>query len=291
MVAFERAVIEDAPPPWLAKRRPFDENEDRAVMWAYRRGWTLKRIASQCGRHWGVVQARVNLLIDAGELRRRSLYNRPWTAREDAYLRAHFGLAPDAEIVQHLGRTLNAIHVRAARHLKLCRKDNFLTMRATARIFGVDDKTPLRWAERGWVSTHRGPFKQGPSRVRVFPEAALRRFIETMPWAYDWRRMKRGHWLTELARQVDEADPWLTCEQAARDVPFVAGSISAWCDRGILPFRRRPKQGRAGPREGMKVFKRSDLMAVVASVDERTHENRSRASRAAALKRFRAEAA
>jgi hypothetical protein len=40
---------------------------------------------------------------------------RPWTAEEDAVLRAYYGRVPSSKIAAHLGRQIGGVHSRAIR--------------------------------------------------------------------------------------------------------------------------------------------------------------------------------
>lgn len=241
---------------------------------------TLHRIAEKLGRTFHSVQQRTYVLIGQGRLRMSDrFYHRPWTEDDEEYLADHWGRIGDAAIAKHLGRTIVSIRLKAKR-LGLTRRGNVWTAADVARLFGVNGKTVVHWIERGWLRGHRAPFGAGGrDRAWSIDEDSLGKFIRTMGWAYDVRMMTPGEYLTNLARQIHRADPWLETEGAARLAGVAVNTIQRWC-RGGLPHHRRGNLGsQHGPWQGKIIIRRSDLLTWVDERKRRAHENRSRAAK------------
>ncbi|MGH2355788.1 MAG: hypothetical protein ACRDJN_29620 [Chloroflexota bacterium] len=194
--------------------------------------------------------------------------NDVWTDEEDTYLRRWWGLVPDAEVAAQLGRTINGVHLHAQRKLGLnrlenaCRVGHAMTVREVAALFGCDPSTPVRsWAKRGWLPVVRSAVQAGPDGTAwLCCVDCVRQFVLTHGWAYDWRRMQPGHPLTDLAREVNTRDPWLTQAEVTARYGRSPTFLKHWRERGFLPFRRRPKQGtRGGSMVGLVVYRQRDL--------------------------------
>ncbi len=263
----------------MTARRPFSPAKDAYIVANYSKK-TLKDMALELDRHWGSVQQHIDLLIKAGKLSRRDRLYRPrWTEGDDEYLNESWGISSDKAVTKHLGRSINACNLRADRTLGISRKTNIYSMRQVARIFGVDDKTPLRWAGRGWVKCKRAGYKTGPNRVWNFDHESIERFITTMSWAYDWRRMGEEGYFTELARRVNHDDPWLTFAEACSKMGWNHAHLERWYRRGFLPFKWRPKQQKSGDQRGLIVVRKSDLPDFLRRVQEAVHQNRVQGAR------------
>lgn len=279
MVLWDQAVITERAYPWAPRRQRFTAAEDRAIAWAYRRGWTLARIADQCCRRVGVVQLHVSQLIAAGTLERRPLLpgRRPWTDRDLRFLQVRWGHLPDADVAAGLGRTIEACKIQATRSLHQARGDAFLSASEVGRLLGVHAKTVLRWAEAGYVHVERAAVGAGGRRSRwsdaprrqwsVTPASLLRLFQER-PWLIPPLEGMPApeHWLVGFARAAWEADPWLTVDQVAAQVHYVPAIVRGWIVREqLVPHRRRPKYGHCGgPHQGAVAIRQSDASLLVA---------------------------
>lgn len=301
MVAFDHAVITwEAPPrPGPGRRVPFTAHEDRAIAWAYGRGWPLKRIGAQTGRHWTSVQQRVERLIAAGALERRArLQGRRWTAAEERKLRAWWGTAPDAEVARLLGRTPDALKIRATRFLKQPRRANadWLAGRQVAALFGVDPTTPRAWVRRGWVPA-RKLYRGGGHTEWQFRPDDLEAMVRAAPWRFDARRMAApesgpiARALQAALAEAEAGDPWLTLAQAGAEVGYVPPIVYGWLRRYRAPVERRPHYGaKGGDPRGTLVVRRSVLLAARDRRDADERVNRSLGARQRAAYR-QAEAA
>lgn len=285
MAAFDQALIEWAP---VAQRRLFTPSEDRAIAWAYGRGWPLKRIAAQCDRQWTVIQVRVQWLLRTGALQERRRLNGPrWTPAEERKLAAWWGLKPDTELAAEFGRSPEALKIRATRFLRQARKDNLLNARQVGRLFGVDQKTVRGWQRRGWVAAERSPVGAGGhARMWSFASSTLARFVRTRPWCVDPARMAPNHWLTAVAQQAQAADPWLMLDEAAARLGYVPPIVRRWVHRLGWAHERAPKLGtQHGPWQGRIVLREADLPALGDAIVATTHANRARAMREIARRR------
>jgi hypothetical protein len=203
-----------------------------------------------------------------------------WRPEDDAFLAAHWGRRPDAWVAARLGRTPQTCHLRATRHLGQTRRDALLTARDLGRLFGVDPTTAVRaWLPRGWVAAAKSSVGAGPRTTAwAFDPESVERFVRERPWAYDWRTTDPAHPLGRLAREVNEADPWLTLPEAMARYGFGTTFAKTWTRRGLLPSRRRPVYGRGGARAGRLVFRERDLPGALAAIEAAVAENRSAAA-------------
>lgn len=264
-------------------RAPFTEAEDEFVIANYS-SMKLKDMAVQLERGWGSVQQRIDLLIKARKLKRDGrYYRRPWTEEEETYLAENWGVVSTKSIARHLGRSSDALKIRTTRVLKIAKKDNVYTMRQTARIFGVDDKTPLRWAERGWLKCKRAGYHCGGGIAWNFSHESIERFIVKMGWAYDWRRMGNEGYFRHLAEKINMADPWLMLPEVCEYLGWSRAKADRWRRRGLIPYKWRPKQQQHGNQTGIVVVRKRDLADVKECVAAAVHANRS----ASAKKRIR----
>lgn len=255
-------------------RRRFSAEEDAYIV-AHYSTLTLVEMARALSRSDSSICHRCDALVRAGKLdRSQRAYHRNWTEREDDWLSDHWGVMGDDAIAARLRRSVVAVAVRAKR-LGLTRRLAVYSASDVARLFGVGSKAVVVWAERGWVEARRSPIRCGPNRVWSFSERSLDRFVRDCGWAYDWRRMEPGEYLSNLAKRVDSADPWLTIPEVSRLLGRSPCFIRRWISRGVLPFRRRPKQQHAGDPAGLIVVRKSDLDGFLASYPEIIHVNRS----------------
>lgn len=207
-----------------------------------------------------------------------------WSDDDETYLNDAWGRLPDTTVAGHLHRTVTACYEKA-RRLGIMRKMNVYTARAVAEIFGVDSKTIATWCRRGWLAGRRSPIPCGVTRMWDFDPDDLERFVRERPWAYDRSLMAEGDYLTLLAARVAKADPWLTCEEAARAVQVCAETVRRWCREG-LPHQHRPTLGaQHGPWAGRLVIRQADLLSWRAQQQHGAHARRSAAARARMLRR------
>lgn len=242
--------------------RPFTTSETSYILDHYSTE-TLAAMAVRLGRRVSSIQGRINTLVRNRALSRSCrFYQRPWTENDEDYLRDTWGRLTDTEIAAHLRRSRVAIQLKAKR-LGITRLMAIWSGHDAARLFGADTKTILRWRRKHWLKARRAVFNRGLHRCWDFNEDEIERFIREMPWAYDIHLMTSGEYLTNVAREIYKSDPYLTTDEAAQLVHVDPETIRRWCRRG-LPFQQRAKLGtRAGPWQGIKLIRRSDLLVWV----------------------------
>lgn len=263
------------------RRRPYRRftAEEDAYLIAHYSTETIRQIARHLGRSWGVVQQRTYWLQKHGRLDVfERHYHRPWSEADDEYLHEWWGKLRGETVARHLNRSVNACVIRAKRAMGLNGHQNIWPARVVARLFGVNDKTIVQWVKRGWLKARRAGCGAGRTRCWDVDEDSIERFIVLMGWAYDWRRMESGEYLTRLARRVARADPWLTVDEAAREADVVPATIRQWVERGHLPARHRPKCGQYG-HAYVLVVRKSDVAPGRERARETAHANRSRSVR------------
>lgn len=143
-----------------------------------------------------------------------------WTADEEALLSDKYGIVADAVLARKLARTVDAIHVRAAR-LGVPRSGNFYTAVRAGAALGVDSKTVVAWIRAGLLNARKAPYKIGGRGRpwRILPQD-LEAFVKTHPERLDLRRMPVGYLRTLLRRQVPATHvsatwrPWTPDEDA-----------------------------------------------------------------------------
>jgi hypothetical protein len=250
---------------------------------------TFQEMAAALGRRYAGIQSRASCLVAQGRLDvHQRHYQRPWTEDDEDYLNDQWGKVSDTEMTKHLNRSPVALTIKAKR-LGINRRQNVWTARNVAEVFGVDPKTVIRWLDRGWIQGKKAPFgsggQRGEYRAWSFEEASLETFVREMGWAFDWRRMVEGDYLTRLAKSLDKADPWLTLGECGKLIRHHQGTVYRWTREG-LAHQHRPKQSQSGPVEGIIVVQRSELLAFVERRRPIVHQNRSEAARQRMLRRY-----
>lgn len=147
----------------------------------------------------------------AGKAKRRAA----WSVKDEDYLKERLGVYPLATIAKRLGRTDVSVRLKMKR-LGLNQKTNTYTMRAVAKIFGVDSHKVLdQWIAGGLMKAKAGPYTQGPHRVWSITYEEIERFIKRHPEQYDWRRMPYSYF-RNVAKRVYDEDPPLSVNEFAR---------------------------------------------------------------------------
>jgi len=192
--------------------RPFTPADDLYIRRHYSTQ-TLQQIGAALTRRWQSIQQRVNRLIAAGQLvRRHRAYQPPWTEAELAYLRAHWGRTPEAEIAAHLGRSDVACLLKA-RRLGIYRKQAFLSAREVARVLGVDDHAVLGWITAGHLAGQKSVVRVGANWAWAVEPEALTRFLAEHPRRYDRTRIdgaRHAYWrgiADQVALRLGDARP------------------------------------------------------------------------------------
>lgn len=218
-----------------------------------------------------------------------------WLPEDHAFLKRWWGLEPDAWVAAQLDRTPLACLLEVKRHFGVSRKDNVrlhggMTAHEVGRLFGVDPTTVVRaWARRyGWLQVIQSDIKAGgdrrsgiPAGTWLFCRDCVSQFIKTHGWAYDWRLMQPDHPLTELAREVNERDAWLTVRDVRQRYGKSGTWIDLWRERGLLKPRLRPTTGtKGGNPGGQLVFRQREIEAALPEIGRMARDNMRRAARA-----------
>jgi excisionase family DNA binding protein len=120
-----------------------------------------------------------------------------WTQVDNEYLRNTYGLLPDEEIEQTLGRTWGGIE-KQARILGLDKLAHYRTPTKLATVLGIDPKTV-----RAWIT--KGKLKAVKTHVRHawhIPDEAVTEFLRKEP--YYAMVAQREHEKARLAQQYHE---------------------------------------------------------------------------------------
>lgn len=191
-----------------------------------------------------------------------------WTVEDNALIQAMAGNPIGAQgIVDELARlgrsrSIHAVRVQAAR-LEVYIQPVDWSQHRICQLFGSWEHTIARvWFESGLMPAYRLPLgvgcRQGEWRVK---EADLETFIRTKPWAFDATRMRpETHRLARLAMDIQRRDPWLTAIEARRYLGLSYGALWRWCQKGVVPYRRRSVNMQGGANgQGCIVIRAADL--------------------------------
>lgn len=142
----------------------------------------------------------------------------PWTSEEDAFLRENRPYQTIEEIAERLGRSRDAIKVRAGRIGAVSPRHapGYLSGNQIAKLLGVDSHKPPCWIDLGILPGESFPY-QGQMKRRVKISVFKRWLIRPTSWVYiDVKRIKNSSMrrLVELA-QERWGDEWLSTRQAA----------------------------------------------------------------------------
>lgn len=174
---------------------------------------------------------------------------RPWSKDDLARLSILWGRQPDAKVARTLGRTVAACKVMATRRLRRSRHDGVQgwSLRACARLCGVDDHKVATWIEWGWLRAAASPIGAGKNHVRVVPEPSLVAFLRGRPWEYDPNRINdpSGYYARIAQQAWADAALLTTAQLAARYGASVEGA-RRWLRAGLIPFVRAKTNGNAG---------------------------------------------
>lgn len=221
------------------------------------------RIAHMLGRSEHAVNLRRRAL-QRGTTPRQRLGDVPgprndWTEGELRYLDTHVGADTLAEIAQALGRTRNAVKVKAMRRGLRQRRPNpkaahhpGFSARQVARLLGIGcSKTVVWWIREGWLVGSQTIGAGQYRRWRILgPD--LEDFLRTYRWLYRSERIQDRGWrafVTGLPREE-----YLTTGQAA-PLLFFANStcVTQAIYRGDLFAVKRGNNWQI-PRSAMRTY-------------------------------------
>lgn len=180
-----------------------------------------------------------------------------WRPDELAYLSRHFGLLPDEEICQFLGRSRNALKLAAYRKLNgQKRKDNFYSSCEVARSLGIRDAhTIVLWVHKGWLPYKKGPMFQGPYQVWSFSEQDIIKCLKRRPWLVRRDRV-RQYCFRAVVNEEWARNPWYTPEQACSLLGVEStNTIHGYIYKGWLEAEKKP----GGPWQGVWIIRQSAI--------------------------------
>ena len=169
----------------------------------------------------------------------RKTYNRmpPWTAEEKRFLIEKTGYMADEEIGAHLGRSVNAIHVKRVRWQipGPTRRAGWVSTHIAAHALGMDEHSIAKLVKRGLFPAEHVP---GRTAILVLRAVTLCRWA-TRPehWIYfRVERMGDPHLqrLVTLA-QARWGDEWWPIGKAAAYHGVTCGAMNRACLTGRLP--------------------------------------------------------
>lgn len=165
-----------------------------------------------------------------------------WTEREKTLLITKRHLLSPAEMAKMLGRSEVAARLKLKRlgYNWIRDVNGFFTMRATARIFGVDAKAVGWWIDSGWLRGDSFPTGQGPYCARKIAWEAICDFIEDEGCWHLWGpgRMKPGNF-KEYAEEIrDGRGRFLTTGELGRLAFYDHRWIRELIARGVIRAKK-----------------------------------------------------
>lgn len=153
-----------------------------------------------------------------------------WTAAEDNFLVANLGWLSEAEIAAHLNRSVNAVHLRWFRDLKLpapSRHPDIVTANRSAAMLGVDGHNVIKLINRGLLPARTLP---GGRNIRVIRRVTLRCWVinpDHWPYFRPWQKTLPDPHLRRLVtlKMARWDDAWWTPGQAARHHRLATSSV------------------------------------------------------------------
>jgi len=167
---------------------------------------------------------------------------RVWTAEEDTFLREHYMKLSDVELAQALGRSVNGIHIRRERVLRITgrsKSQESPNMHEVARLLGAPCSKVFRTLmRRGILPGRRLPLE---ADVWVIERRDLLRFVvNPRNWIYFKiervvdQQLRR---LIELRRQM-WGDEWWSPGQVAAYHGVSLSVVNSYIRKGKLPAVR-----------------------------------------------------
>lgn len=204
---------------------------------------SIEAMAAQLNMTFNAVKSQVQTL---------DLFKRKkepdWTEDELEYLGTHYGLVPDEQICNHLGRSQNGIVLAAKRYLHINRKMNFLTGHELARVFGIPcSKTITQtWVRKGFIKGRKSPTHCGKTKMWCFTEDDALKCLKARPWLVDLRRMEDHNSYRQIIEAEWKRDPWYQPVQAARMLGMPYSRIMKELKRGRIEADKKPGASWAG---------------------------------------------
>lgn len=165
-----------------------------------------------------------------------------WTEQDETFLVMKRHLLSPEQMAQRLGRSRIAVGLKLKRlgYTWILNVDGFFTMRATARLFGVDDHTVEWWIDSSWLKGDRFPTRLGPYYPRRISYDAICDFIKDEQYWHLWEpaRMKPSG-LKGYAEEVrDGRGIFLTTGDLGKLAFYSHSWIETLIMRGIIKARK-----------------------------------------------------
>lgn len=209
-----------------------------------------------------------------------------WTAHEERFLLAWWGIRPDRWVARQLGRTVDGCELRAWR-LGLRRRDQHFGFEEALSVFGIVRNTLHKWIARGWVTARKAPIKAYRRQQWSIAEASLFRLVDERSYLVDPAKMRPGHYLTELAKEAHAREGWRTTAEAAQLAHVAHNTFSKWLTKGYGPYFERPHHGGRG--NVMRLVRARDVAGIAEAAEraasEHYHEGALRRERGKAARR------
>lgn len=165
-----------------------------------------------------------------------------WTQQEEDFVRAHYMTMTDAEMAAALGRSVDGVHIRRERWLRLPgRRQNseVLTSRSAARLLGVKcAKSITRLIDDGLLRAGTLPLD---AKVHAIQRYDLVRFaLNPMNWIYfDPERVTDPALRRQIAiRRERWNDAWWSVGQTAAYHGCAVTTINHYIRKGQIPAKR-----------------------------------------------------
>lgn len=123
---------------------------------------------------------------------------RPWTPEEERTLLAYAGQRSVGWIARRLGRTVVSVATKMKREKIRRRFAEGYTLRELQICFGVDHRVIERWARDGKLDVQHSGVGAGPRERWLVTDAAILRFVQAHPMAFDLRRVVDQWWFMDL---------------------------------------------------------------------------------------------
>ncbi len=164
-------------------RHPWTPEEDERLRELA--GRPITEITVALGRTWAAVMNRL------GKLGLRREKEPPWTATDVDFLRGAFGRCSYAEIARQLGRSENAVKVKAMRLGLRQRRRQDLTPSQIGRMLCTCSKRVKGWIRKGWLPARLAPVPG--KKIHLVAREDLVAFLRAHPEEWDARQCPDLH--------------------------------------------------------------------------------------------------
>lgn len=207
----------------MSAYRPWTEEERERV----REGWGQGRSDAELGAELG----RTPLAVRGERLRQGLCERKPadWTPSDVAALRLLCGRYPLCEVAARLGRSRNAVRIKAIRlRLRTTHTSEAAwSLNEAARMLGIDRHVLLRWVERGELRVRLWSDREGPRRPRLVYRDDLASYVRTHPGCCNPAKMPEGRLRDAVRREGGERARAEHCRKArSHPCPVPPGYVS-----------------------------------------------------------------